>query len=108
MREIQDKQEFENLIASEKGVCALFTADWCPDCQVLKPVLPELENDFADHYDFVSLNRDRFLDLCGEMNIFGIPSFVTFRGGAETGRFVSTRAKSREEIASFLRRTEGA
>jgi thiol-disulfide isomerase/thioredoxin len=105
MKEIRDRQEFESLIASEKGTCALFTADWCPDCQVLKPVLPELEKEFAESFDFVSLNRDRFIDLCGEMNIFGIPSFVTFRGGSETDRFVSTRAKSREELASFLRKT---
>ena len=108
MKEVQDRQEFESLIASEKGVCALFTADWCPDCQVLKPVLPDLEQDFSGQFDFVSLNRDRFLDLCGELNVFGIPSFIVFRKGVEVDRFVSTKAKSREEIEGFLRKTEEA
>ncbi len=106
MKELQDRQEFESRISSDKNVCALFTADWCPDCQVLKPLLPDLETAFSDRFDFVSLNRDRFLDLCSELNVFGIPSFISFRNGVETGRFVSTRAKSREEIESFLRKTE--
>ena len=108
MVNIEKREHFDKLIQSDKAVCALFTAEWCPDCQVIKPVMPELESEFADLYDFVSVDRDPFLDLCQELNIFGIPSFVVFSKGVEKGRFVSTSRKSREEIVAFLKKTETA
>ncbi len=105
MTEIQSLDHFHELINSVKPVCALFTADWCPDCQVLKPVMPELEKEFSGDYQFLSVDRDRFLDLCQELNVFGIPSFIIYQEGKETGRFVSTARKTREEIDHFLRKT---
>ena len=104
MENIKDIDHFNSKIESEKPVCALFTADWCPDCQVIKPVMPELEKEFSQHFDFISVDRDPFLDLCQELNIFGIPSFVVFQNGFETDRFVSTARKNRDEIDSFLRK----
>ncbi|MDC7233418.1 MAG: thioredoxin family protein [Spirochaetales bacterium] len=103
MKILKDRSEFDSAIQSDKNLCALFTAEWCPDCHVLKPVMPELEKEFSDTFDFISVDRDQFLDLCQEQDIFGIPSFLCFRAGKETGRFVSRDAKTREEIESFLR-----
>ncbi len=104
MREIKNREEFDQAVASDRNSCAMFTADWCPDCQVLKPVLPELVAEFED-FDFISLNRDEFIDLCQEQNVFGIPSFITFRKGEETGRFVSKDRKTKEEIVDFLKKS---
>jgi thiol-disulfide isomerase/thioredoxin len=105
MIEIKDINEYKSLIEGEKAVCALFTADWCPDCQAVKPVLPELEKEYKDLCDFISLDRDLFIDLCQEQNVFGIPSFIVYRKGKEIGRFVSKDAKTKEEIDSFLKKT---
>lgn len=104
MKEIKNRGEFTEAISSVKSVCALFTADWCPDCHAIKPIIPEVESVFSETFDFISLDRDEFLDLCQEKNVFGIPSFITFRKGEETGRFVSKDAKTREEIEEFLRK----
>ncbi|MGB3102380.1 MAG: thioredoxin family protein, partial [Psychrobacillus psychrotolerans] len=41
-------------------------------------------------------------DLCIELDIFGIPSFLAYENGEEKGRFVSKDRKTREEIESFL------
>ena len=48
------------LIVSKSGL--LFTADWCPDCQFIYPVMPEIE---ASHPDmtFVRVNRDDYMAL---------------------------------------------
>ena len=106
MIDIKNREHFDSIIVSEKPVCVLFTADWCPDCVVIKPVMPELEETFASSHDFVSINRDPFMDLCGELNVFGIPSFIVFKAGKEVGRFVSKDRKTKDEIEDFLRRTE--
>lgn len=108
MKELKSRNEFNEVIASDRYVCALFTAVWCPDCHVLKPVMPELEKKYGDDFDFVSLERDLFLDLCQELSIFGIPSFLCFRKGEECGRFVSRDAKTREEIEEFLKKTKAS
>ncbi|MFD1019081.1 thioredoxin family protein [Thalassobacillus hwangdonensis] len=79
----------------------LFTADWCPDCRVIEPFMPEVEEKFAD-YTFVMVDRDAFLQVCIDHDVFGIPSFLAFENGEELGRFVSKDRKTQEEIEAFL------
>ncbi len=79
----------------------MFSADWCPDCRVIEPILPRLEADYPE-YTFMEVDRDQFIDLCGELDIFGIPSFIAFHNGKEAGRFVSKDRKTLEEIEDFI------
>lgn len=100
MKKLESLEQFEQL-KQEERVIFLFTADWCPDCRVIEPFLPTLETEFAE-YEFVSIDRDDFIDLCSQLDIFGIPSFVAFSQGTETGRFVSKNRKTKEEIEEFI------
>ncbi|AQQ52777.1 thioredoxin family protein [Planococcus lenghuensis] len=100
MRELKSIEEF-NTIKAEGPAVVLFTAGWCPDCRVIEPVLPEIEAAYPQ-YEFAEADRDRFIDLCGDLGIFGIPSFIAFKDGVELGRFVSKDRKTREEIEAFL------
>lgn len=100
MRNLQSTEEFQQLAANEP-VVFMFTAGWCPDCRVIDPIMPEIEETF-DRFVFVSVDRDQFIDLCGELSIFGIPSFLAYVNGAEAGRFVSKDRKTQEEIETFL------
>lgn len=100
MRELKSTEEF-GIIKAKGPSVVLFTAGWCPDCRVIEPVLPEIEAAYPQ-YEFIEADRDRFIDLCGELGIFGIPSFVAFKDGEEVGRFVSKDRKTREEIEKFL------
>ena len=81
--------------------CILFTAAWCPDCIAIRPFIPEIEAEF-DSITFYKADRDKFIDLCQELNILGIPSFVCFENGREISRFVSKFSKTEAEIRSFL------
>ncbi len=102
MLAIKDSDEFRSFIKDETGFCAIFTADWCPDCQVLKAVLPGLEKEFDGRFIFAIVDRDRFPDLASEFDILGIPSFVTFRKGEIAGTFISKLRKTRQQIVDFL------
>ncbi len=86
---------------STRKVIFFFTADWCGDCQFIKPVMPEIIENHSE-IDFVEVNRDKFIDLCGDLSIYGIPSFVAFENGEEAGRFVSKNRKTKEEIQQFI------
>ncbi len=82
-------------------VVLFFTAGWCPDCRFIKPVMPEIEQDFSD-YTFYEVNRDENIDLAAELNVFGIPSFIVYNNGKEIGRFVNKDRKTKQQVEDFL------
>ncbi|MDF2606102.1 MAG: putative thiol-disulfide oxidoreductase with thioredoxin domain [Bacillales bacterium] len=93
----------EDLQKAKEGINSvlLFSADWCPDCRFIEPFLPEVESKFSD-LTFYYVDRDKFIDQCIELDVYGIPSFLIFNNGKEIGRFVSKDRKTREQIETFL------
>jgi thiol-disulfide isomerase/thioredoxin len=79
----------------------LFSANWCPDCRVIEPVLPQIESKFPE-YQWIYVDRDQYIDLCIELEVFGIPSFIAYENGKELGRFVSKDRKTQQEIEDFI------
>ncbi|MGV3489042.1 MAG: thioredoxin family protein, partial [Tuberibacillus sp.] len=55
-----------------------------------------------EKFTFYYVDRDKFIDLCGDLNVFGIPSFVAFHQGEEMGRLVNKNRKTKEEIQAFI------
>lgn len=99
MKYLESEQQFEQL-KNEKTVF-LFTSDWCPDCKVIEPELPQIEEKFTE-YKFISVDRDKFIDLCVEHGIMGIPSFLVFSAGQQIGSYIGKERKSIEQIDAFL------
>jgi thioredoxin-like negative regulator of GroEL len=104
MQKITNEQQFRDTILHAKTTVAVFKASWCKDCHYIEPFMPEIEKSYADTITFIELDRDDFPDLCEELNILGIPSFIAFSEGKELIRFVSKLRKTREEIEQFLNR----
>ncbi len=100
MQQLESSEQF-NLLRDNENVIFIFSAGWCPDCRVIEPILPEIEEKYAD-FTFVEVNRDDFIEICQENDIFGIPSFLAFMNGTEAGRFVSKDRKTKEEIIQFI------
>jgi len=100
MKKLESIEQFNEFKATGKHVF-MFSADWCPDCRIIDPILPDVEKSFPE-FTIVYVDRDEFIDLCIELDVFGIPSFVAFQNGEETGRFVSKDRKTQEEIEAFL------
>lgn len=100
MQSLQSIEQFNDL-KNGSPVIFEFTADWCGDCRFIDPFMPEVVDKFS-HYTFVKVDRDKFLDLCIELGIIGIPSFLAYDNGVELGRFVSKDRKTQEEIENFI------
>ena len=99
MNTLHSLEQFETL--KNGATVFVFSAGWCPDCRFIEPFTPEVMEKFTN-YEFIEVNRDEFLDLCIELDIFGIPSFLVYKDGAELGRFVSKDRKTQEQIEEFL------
>lgn len=95
-----DKKALEEKLSTGKYVL-FFTADWCPDCRFIKPAMPEIEAEFSQ-FKFILVDRDENIDLCQEMMIMGIPSFVVYEDGKEKARFVNKDRKTKKEVEDFL------
>ena len=85
----------------ERKAMLFFSADWCPDCRFIKPVMPEIEKENAE-FDFIYVDRDENIDLCVELDVYGIPSFVAFDGANEIGRFVNKDRKTQAQVQLFI------
>jgi len=84
-----------------KDTVFLFSAKWCPDCRFIEPFIPDLEQRFPQ-YTFAYVDRDQFIDVCMEHNIYGIPSFIVYKNNQVMGAFISKFRKTKEEIVQFL------
>lgn len=105
MEKVTTEQRFQEVIGGSKPTVAVFKATWCKDCHFIEPFMPEIEEAYADRLQFIHIDRDEMPDLCSELNILGIPSFIAFKNGQELIRFVSKLRKTREEIEQFLDRS---
>lgn len=97
-----NKQELMDRISNGQYVLE-FMADWCPDCNFIKPHLPEIEADFPQ-YKFLQVDRDQNLPLFKEFDVMGIPSFIAFKDGKEVGRLVNKSRKTKDDVDSFLKK----
>ncbi|MCZ8522370.1 MULTISPECIES: thioredoxin family protein [Paenibacillus] len=104
MEQIRTDAGFREKVGASKPTIAVFKATWCKDCHFIEPFMPQIEEAYGDKLTFIHIDRDDLPDLCSELNILGIPSFIAFREGKELIRFVSKLRKSREEIEEFLDR----
>ncbi len=102
MVHIEGSENFDSFINRDRPSCVVFSADWCPDCQVLKAVLPGLEQQYEGRIDFAIVNRDEHMELAEEYDIMGIPSLVVFRRGELMGSYISKLRKTRAQIVDFL------
>lgn len=102
----KDLAELATYVEKGKNVF-FFTANWCGDCRYIKPQLPEIEADFPD-FQFIEVDRDEYMDVAVEWNIFGIPSLVVIEDGKELGRLVNKDRKTKEEIEAFLTSVQSA
>lgn len=97
--EIHTLAEFDT--ATKDKSIFLFTAAWCPDCVFIKPFIGDIAKANPE-FKYYMIDRDNMIDLCKDLDIMGIPSFVAFESGEETGRFVSKLRKTKEEIQQFI------
>lgn len=104
MNKITTDSQYREQIANEHLTIIVFKTAWCGDCHYINPFMPELEEQYKGKVDFLEIDRDELPDLCSELNILGIPSFIAFKNGQELVRFVNKLRKTREEIEQFVNR----
>lgn len=75
-----------------------FYADWCGPCKVVGPVVEELSRELQGRALVVRINIDEDPKLARAHGVRGVPTFIAYRFGRETGREVGGIPKERMRL----------
>lgn len=102
--DVTDENFAAEVVGAELPVLVEFTADWCPPCRQMGPVLRALATEEADRFKVVQLNVDRNPETTNAYKVLSMPTFMVFRGGEPVKAMVGARPKRRllEELADVI------
>jgi thioredoxin 1 len=66
---------------SERTVIVDFTAEWCPPCRLLKPMLERAKQILGDQVTFAQVDADQNQQLLTRYRISALPTIVVFNDG---------------------------
>ncbi|WSJ47846.1 thioredoxin domain-containing protein [Streptomyces sp. NBC_01317] len=92
------------VIGAELPVLVEFTADWCPPCRQLAPVLGAVAAEEAGRLKIVQLDVDTNPVITARYGVLAMPTLLLFRDGEPVKSMVGARPKRRllEELADVV------
>jgi thioredoxin 1 len=102
--EVTDADFATEVIAAELPVLVEFTADWCPPCRQIAPVLSAVAAEEGDRLKVVQLDVDTNPETTNAYGVLSMPTLMVFRDGQPVKSMVGARPKRRllEELADVL------
>lgn len=97
--------DFETEVAGARlPVLVEFTADWCPPCRQIAPVLSAIAAEEGDRLKVVQLDVDTNPRTTNAYGVLSMPTLMVFRDGQPVKSMVGARSKRRllEELADVL------
>lgn len=95
-----DKNNFDEVLKSDKPVLVDFWAQWCGPCRMVSPIIEELEGEFGDSAVIGKVNVDEEAELALRYNVVSIPTVMIFKNGEQVEKIVG--ASSYDEYAEAL------
>ena len=93
------KENFQaEITKSDKPVLVDFWAVWCGPCQMMAPILHELETEMPD-VQIGKVNVDEQMDLARQFRVVSIPTLIIFKNGQEVQRMVGVTSKEERKDA---------
>ncbi|TRO65012.1 thioredoxin [Streptomyces sp. NBC_00258] len=104
MAEVTDADFEAEVIGADLPVLVEFTADWCPPCRQIAPVLSAVAVEEGDRLKVVQLDVDTNPETTNAYGVLSMPTLIVFRDGQPVKSMVGARPKRRllEELADVL------
>ncbi len=97
-------ESFNELVGSG-NVLIDFWGPQCAPCLALMPAVEELERRYADRLRLVKVNAPENRQVCRDLRVAGLPTYVTYRDGEEVERLSGNPTV--EDIEAAVKRLTG-
>ncbi|QYN34989.1 thiol reductase thioredoxin [Pseudonocardia sp. DSM 110487] len=91
---VSDDTFDELVLGAELPVLLDFTADWCPPCKMIKPVLAELADELAGRLVVAELDVDVNPRTAQAAGVLGMPTLNLYVRGRVATQIVGARPKA--------------
>ncbi|MFH7026252.1 MAG: thioredoxin [Heteroscytonema crispum UTEX LB 1556] len=76
----------EMLSGSDVPVLVDFYADWCGPCQMMSPILEQVNAQLGDRIRVVKIDTEKYPQLASTYQIYALPTLVLFKQGQPVDR----------------------
>lgn len=78
---------FQELLSdSDVPVLVDFYATWCGPCQMMAPILEQVNKQLKDRLQVVKIDTDKYPELASQYHIYALPTLVLFKNGEPVDR----------------------
>lgn len=88
-----NKENYNELVASDKLLLIDFGAEWCGPCKALAPIVEELSEEFADRANIGKCDVEENDDLAVKYTVRNVPTIVFVKGSEVVDRHVGAISK---------------
>ena len=93
------KDNFSDILKSEKTVLLDFYADWCGPCKMMSPIVDEIAEE-NPQYLVGKINVDNEPEFANEFAVMSIPTLVVIKNGKIVNQ--SAGARPKQSILAML------
>lgn len=99
------RETWGEVSTASRPCLVVFSADWCPHCRRLRPVLEDLAGRYQGKALFFAVDVDKERQLARSYRVSGIPAVLFFAHGDVQARAVGEADRTRysEELDRLLR-----
>jgi thioredoxin 1 len=91
--QVTDETFAAEVLGSDIPVLVDFTADWCPPCRMIAPVLSQVAAEQQGKLKVVSLDVDTNPGTQAAYGVLSMPTLIVFRAGEPVKSLVGARPK---------------
>ncbi|WP_392531592.1 thioredoxin [Nostoc sp. C117] len=83
---------FEEMLSdSDVPVLVDFYAEWCGPCQMMVPILEQVNAQLKDRLRIVKIDTEKYTELASKYQIHALPTLVLFKQGNPVERIEGVR-----------------
>ena len=84
--EQMSKEAYLASIPKDKTVLVDFSAQWCPPCKKMEPVLEKLKKDHGLKFTLLKIDAGSQTQLCNALQVDAFPTFILYKQGKPVWR----------------------
>jgi len=82
------KEQYQDLLKSDKKVLIDFSAKWCGPCQKMAPYLEKMKTELSNKVLIIKIDADQDRGIVEDLGINALPTLILYENGQETWKNV--------------------